>query len=154
MCSFISTEFNTFVLGTNDNQLIIFSINNKSLIKKINLNNEIPLKIFISNGWGFIIVYTNLNQFKIYNINGLFINNISFKNKCNFIKPFTCNKGFDYLIIGFETQIKFFEIYFPNNNNQNFDIPNSKILDININFNFKTILILNENLKLFLYNFK
>ena len=149
--SFISEIFHIILISSINGLFLIISLENFNLINSFQIEkNYIPLKILITNSFGFIIIYclNNFNKYiLIYNINGLFIKkiliNFNLKNKINFNN----NKSFDYLIFSTENgDIYLTEAYYFNFN-QLILKTNSKILNLYYFEQNNICIIINNNNK-------
>lgn len=114
----VSDTYKLTVIGTNDGALIIGSITSEMFIKIIDLK-KIPLKLLITEGWGFIVVYSMSSEqskepysIDVYTVNGQFVNSMKFKNPIDSWFTIKSRNGFDFLCLIQGSKVFYYEIYF------------------------------------------
>ncbi|OHT04026.1 hypothetical protein TRFO_28570 [Tritrichomonas foetus] len=97
ICSFISEEFHTIVIGMSNGTIFVHSLERSSPVFIINLCDEFAQAISISPSWGLIVVFTNKQRLILYNINGLLIKKIQTNSSIEKIFCWSNNEGFDFM---------------------------------------------------------
>jgi len=104
VCSAQSNRFGVLVLGSMDGFLSIITIDKGCTTRTINLNGEVPQKIWISHSWGFLIIWTKLSEFTkeenyliVYSINGNLIRKIPIESPIAQLVTWSSYKGFDFM---------------------------------------------------------
>lgn len=134
-CAAISTKFGVLVSGSNDGAMYICSLSNGSIQKVVNIVNK-PLHIIISDGWGFIVVFSEVipnstevsfhdnshrysshgcgnYELLLYTINGTFITSTKVDTELVSWTKWIDRSGFDFLAISLKGGKVFaFEIYY------------------------------------------
>ncbi|EAY11851.1 Beige/BEACH domain containing protein [Trichomonas vaginalis G3] len=102
----ISIPFKMFCFGTKDCRLTIGSLNTGNVVRIADLNGRRAIKILITRGWGFIVVYsTDLSKgylqhfIEIYSVNGDKINECELNSKVSCWYTYKNAKGFDYIVM-------------------------------------------------------
>ena len=118
-CSYISDIFKVHVNGTKNCTLIVSSLESKKMLHLIDLGNICPLKVLVSQSWGFIVCYgvnqSNENFLLVYSINGIFIRKHNLDSKIILWITWESKKGFDYLSYITETNSLFLcELFYLN----------------------------------------
>lgn len=119
-CIDISCAFDLVICGMTDGALQFTSINKKRIMKTIDLGDVVPLKIQISPGWGFVIVYcestiSNEKSLMFFTANGMKFNVLKIPNddRISAMDVYKSRDGFDYMVIATENgQMYHFEVFF------------------------------------------
>jgi hypothetical protein len=118
-CSCLSKRFGVVVTGTDDHALIMCSIYDGSTIRVIKLDC-IPLKVTVTNGWGFILVngcnYVNGKPqycLSLFNINGLPLKTVALPDAAHCWFSWKSASGFDFMLLATKRGKLFaFEVFF------------------------------------------
>ncbi|OHS94557.1 hypothetical protein TRFO_39266 [Tritrichomonas foetus] len=121
----VSQTFGIVVSGTRGGTLIICSTANGSLFKVISLDdknegNVTPIKILITQSWGFIVVYCTeivsgimKHFFNVFTVNGDLIRKTEILIDVNFMYSWTSFDGFDYIVYTSESgYVCFDEVFY------------------------------------------
>ena len=114
-CFVCSEIFPIFVIGGDDGKIRIRSLTEGKKINTVDLGNEIPMKIIITDCWGFILVKT-INKLFLLSTNGRILKTID--NFINFSQWFSfhTHDDFDYVVLkDEENRIIYFEAMYPEN---------------------------------------
>ena len=107
-CLSMNFGFREVVCGTSDNSLLFCSISSNylSIFRVVELEDGFkPIKIIITNSWGFVVVYlTKMNERKLnhylalYSINGDLIKRVEIGIPIQQLETYSSNDGFDFII--------------------------------------------------------
>ncbi|OHT15010.1 Beige/BEACH domain containing protein [Tritrichomonas foetus] len=104
-CLSICFGFKQIVCGTSDGSLLFCSINDRSIVRVVDLDGYQPVKVLITKNWGFVVVYmTKIDEGKLshhltlYSINGDLIRNVEIEHPIDRLLPYQSPDGFDYII--------------------------------------------------------
>ena len=119
-CVAVSQTFHSVICGTRDSSILLFSINNSCLVKRISLDGKVPTLALITAVWSFTLIQTkminqgqHITNLSLYDVNLDFIQEI--KLNISFIKwiSFKSKSGFDYVLACDENNDVFcFEAYY------------------------------------------
>jgi hypothetical protein len=127
----VSTQYHQAVCGTKDNTLIIASLSDSCITRVVDLKGRRPIKILITKGWGFIVVYnTDLSKgvlthyITIFNINGDRIRDVEIPVPVHAWTTYRDAKGFDYIVMADDHgEIYHFEAFYANIGESIFTVP-------------------------------
>ena len=149
-CLDSSVTFSIFVIGGLDGKIRIRSIKNGKKIKTVKLDEEIPVKILITECWGFILVQT-INKLFVLSVNGKIMKKIDNFPKFTKWFPFHTRDDFDFVVFIDENfQIMYFEAINPD---QLFSVTdlNTSIEAIKFDYRTECFIILTTDGKLFIF---
>jgi len=122
-CCTISRGFGIIVCGTVSGNIVICSLFEGTKVNVVDLNEGFkPLKILITNSWGFIITYASknlsgkiANQIFVHNVNGRLIRSVAIEFSITAWCTWSSRKAFDYLIVANEQgKLSAFEAFYVN----------------------------------------
>ena len=120
-CCDISDNFNIVAFGTtSDNTIILSSLSAFKVIRVIQLEDIIPIKVIITKSWGFLVVYGSYVSegkkkyiMNVYNINGLLIRSIPLYFEISILRSVISKSGFDFILMSSKNgNVYFFEAYY------------------------------------------
>jgi len=119
----ISSDFHTIIAGTSDSFLLFCSMNSKSIIRVVELNDSVPQNINISPLWGFVLVSLRTSveghygyKFELYTINGEKLKTQDINHNIVQLISLCSSEGFDYTVFSdTKNDLFFFETYYLNN---------------------------------------
>ncbi|OHS93176.1 hypothetical protein TRFO_11988 [Tritrichomonas foetus] len=127
-CLECSNVFSIIALGCEDGKVRIRSLKDGKKISTVNLNNEIPVKILITDCWGFILVKT-VSKLYLLSVNGKLLKTMSSFKRFNQWFAFHTSDDFDYIAIVDENRhILCFEAMNPENMELVGECPSLKVI--------------------------
>ena len=127
----ISSSYHQAVCGTKDSTLIIASLSDSCITRVVDLKGRRPIKILITQGWGFIVVYnTDLSKgilthyITVFNINGEMVRDVEIPVPVHAWSSYMDAKGFDYIVMADDQgSIYHFEAFYANIGESVFSVP-------------------------------
>jgi hypothetical protein len=105
LCSCLSKLFGVFVLGTDDQALIIGVLDDGSTLRVVHLD-FVPQKMLVTDRWGFIVVHgceyvqgKPKYRFVVFNLNGVPVKSVQFSIPVAHWLTVTSSRGFDFIIL-------------------------------------------------------
>jgi hypothetical protein len=112
VCFASSPEFNIIAVGCQDSKLRIRDYEQGSKLKTASLDGEIPVKILVTEKWGFIVVQTLLYWF-VFSVNGLRLKKVRNEYEvCHWAQYHTAD-GFDFITFCDRQGVYHFEALYP-----------------------------------------
>ncbi|OHT14643.1 hypothetical protein TRFO_14947 [Tritrichomonas foetus] len=119
-CIGINSGYHVIICGSKSGTLLFVSLNNGEIYKTIDLNHWKPKIINISDAWGFITVFSSIEEngnekykLLLFSINGLLIKECEVDFVITQLKTFKTTDGFDYTLIATENgSIYVFESFY------------------------------------------
>jgi len=146
-CSCINEAFKVFLIGSESSSIIVYSLTNGDPINVIDLEGLKPKEVYVSNGWGFIIViaFSGLaNYLVVYSINGIFVKRIKLSFKIVSLCTWTSQDGFDFCAyITEDSKVFITEVYYLNPNQLGYRI-NLPVSCMSYSHDFRSLCIIEK----------
>ncbi|OHS97896.1 hypothetical protein TRFO_35805 [Tritrichomonas foetus] len=148
ICCTVSSLFKTLVVGVEDGSFLIISLPSGQLTKIVEIDpNFIPLKVKITDGFGFIVIYGKMKHTKnnlndgnqgnethifVYSINGLFVRKTKVEGEIIRMIKWKSNLGFDFMAFVIENKYEDLGSFNPNESKQKIALCEVYYLNIEI----------------------
>ncbi|OHS95612.1 hypothetical protein TRFO_38274 [Tritrichomonas foetus] len=112
-CFTFSLSFGVIIYGSVTGFIYISDIKTGQISFHSSLEGKCPKKIFVTDGFGFIVVYCDDFSVFLFNINGFFIRKVKFVTPMRNMSVFKSNNGFDYMVVvDMKGAIKLCEVFY------------------------------------------
>ena len=103
-CLWISQTFHVCVVGSRDKSLVVHSLERAYHVLSIDLQEDIPRLVAVTETWGFIATAVQRGDAKsstilLHSLNGDKIREADVSIEVSHLIPFSSRSGFDYLLI-------------------------------------------------------
>ena len=156
----VSKKFGLVVYATDDNKIVVCSLPSGKVINENQLDHA-PNKILITDCWGFVMIYSEIDQntnspssgygeIVVLNVNGSFIKKQEFPHKIDYWKAVRSSEGFDYILFQYNSDtLAAFEAMYPEKQNLLCDAKD--LIEANYLMNIEAILIMTKSGKILIH---
>jgi hypothetical protein len=105
-CCASSSAFDLVAVGAHPSTLFLVSVRHRSITRVIDLHGSKPVSLTITNGWGFIVLYTTqvvsdreIPSVELFTVNGHLIRSVKLDFSIERWSTWVSRDGFDYVIV-------------------------------------------------------
>jgi hypothetical protein len=102
----VSEVYGVIVAGTNDGSLVIISLRTLSMVRAIDLGNQVPRRVLVTPAWGFIVSYCQeivcgsvRHSVVVHTINGGFVKRVEIAAQVDAWECWASWDGFDFMVL-------------------------------------------------------